>query len=126
VVLEEPESEETRFFIRGSQWVSSEVMMTELPRAIRQKAARDRRVDLEASLRRSEVVLDELVLFRIRSISLWRAGKIFDPGLRSLDAIHVITALENPPVDFFVSHDLRQLEAARKAGLPTVSPGMKR
>jgi hypothetical protein len=37
----------------------------------------------------------------------------------------VITALENPPVDAFVSHDLRQLAAARKAGLPTVSPGMK-
>jgi hypothetical protein len=51
LILEERESEETRFFIRGSRWVSSEP---------------------------------------------------------------------------FISHDLRQLEAARRAGLPTVSPGMKR
>jgi uncharacterized protein len=100
-------------------------MMTELPRAIRQRAGADPEVDLEVSLRRSEVLLDKLTLFRILPIFLWRAGKIFDPTLRSLDAIHVITALENPPVDAFVSHDLRQLAAARKAGLPVVSPGME-
>jgi uncharacterized protein len=126
VVLEEPESEETRFFLRGARWVSSELMMTELPRAIRHKASSDRRIDLATSLRRSEVILDRLTLFRILPISLWRAGKIFEPKLRSLDAIHVITAVENPPIDAFVSHDLRQLAAARRAGLPTVSPGMKR
>jgi hypothetical protein len=105
--------------------VSSELMMTELPRAVRQRAAIDRTVDLAVSLRRSEVILDRLTLFRILPIHLWRAGKVFEPKLRSLDAIHVITALENPPIDVFVSHDLRQLAAARRAGLPTVSPGMK-
>jgi predicted nucleic acid-binding protein len=124
VVLEEPESDETRFFIRGAQWVSSELMMTELPRAIRHKAAIDRDVDLERNLRKSEVVLDKVDLFRVERIALWRAGKIFEPHLRSLDAIHVITALEHPPIDAFVTHDLRQVAAARDAGLPTVSPGM--
>jgi predicted nucleic acid-binding protein len=105
--------------------VSSELMMTELPRAVRQRAATDPDVDLGISLRRSEVILDRLTLFRILPIFLWRAGKIFEPTLRSLDAIHVITALENPPVDAFVSYDQRQLGAARQAGLPTVSPGVK-
>jgi uncharacterized protein len=100
-------------------------MMTELPRAIRHKAAIDRDVDLAVSLSRSEVVLDKVVLYPVERIALWRAGKIFEPHLRSLDAIHVMTALEHRPIDAFVTHDMRQAAAARDAGLPIVSPGMK-
>lgn len=44
--------------------------------------------------------------------------------LGTLDAIHVATALCFPHASLrFVSYDRRQLYAARRAGLSTVSPG---
>lgn len=123
LVIEEAESEETRIFVRGTQWVSSELVVTELPRAIRHKAAIDPRIDLAVSLGKSERVFERLVLSPVERLTLWRAGRIFEPHLRSLDAIHVMTALELRPIDAFVTHDNRQAAAARDAGLPTVSPG---
>jgi uncharacterized protein len=54
---------------------------------------------------------------------LWRAGRIFEPSLRSFDAVHLITALELRPIDAFVTYDQRQAAAADRAGLPTYSPG---
>jgi hypothetical protein len=34
-----------------------------------------------------------------------------------------MTALELRPIEAFMTYDERQAKAARKAGLPTVSPG---
>jgi hypothetical protein len=98
-------------------------VVTELPRAIRHKAAIDPKIDLAVSLGKSEIVLQKVVFHRVERLALWRAGKVFEPLLRSLDAIHVMTALEHRPIDAFVTHDKRQATAARRAGLPTVSPG---
>jgi uncharacterized protein len=122
-VIEEPESDETRLFVSAARWVSSELVVTELPRAIRHKAAVDPKIDLATSLGKSEVVLERLVLHPIERLTLWRAGRIFEPHLRSLDAIHVMTALNLRPIEAFVTHDKRQAAAARRAGLPTASPG---
>jgi predicted nucleic acid-binding protein len=97
--------------------------VTELPRAIRHRAAADPEVDLASSLGRSEEILEKLVLHPVEGLTLWHAGRIFEPRLRSLDAIHVMTALELRPIGAFVTYDNRQAAAARKAGLPTVSPG---
>lgn len=47
----------------------------------------------------------------------------FEPHLRSLDAIHVMTALNLEAIEAFMTYDKRQAAAARLAGLPTVSPG---
>jgi hypothetical protein len=74
----------------------------------------------------AEILLRGTGLHPIRRVTLWRAGRSFEPGLRSLDAIHVMTALEIRPIEVFLSYDLRQLEAADDAGLPTISPGMKK
>lgn len=98
-------------------------MATEVPRAIRGRAAIDPDVDLDLSLGRSEIVLERVALHPVKRLSLWRAGRLFEPGLRSFDAIHVMTALEIRPIEAFVSYDKRQIAAARDAGLPTVSPG---
>jgi predicted nucleic acid-binding protein len=47
-----------------------------------------------------------------------------DPLLRSLDAIHVATAVQlRPLLDAFVSYDHRQAAVAREVGLRVVSPG---
>lgn len=112
-----------RAFVSLDELISSRLAITELPRAIRHKAAVDRTVDLALGLRRSEIVLDAIALHPIEPLALWRAGKVFEPHLRALDAIHVMTALELRPISAFVSYDHRQVAAARDAGLPTVSPG---
>jgi hypothetical protein len=42
--------------------------------------------------------------------------------VRTLDAIHVATALAIEAVDAFVTYDDRQADAARAVGLPVVRP----
>jgi predicted nucleic acid-binding protein len=52
-----------------------------------------------------------------------RAAAAVPPGLRTLDAIHIATALElGPALDAFVTYDDRLAAAARAAGLPVVHP----
>jgi predicted nucleic acid-binding protein len=50
------------------------------------------------------------------------AGALAEPALRSLDAIHVASAIDAAPLDAFVSYDVRQSAAARLAGLRTMAP----
>jgi hypothetical protein len=51
------------------------------------------------------------------------ACRLFPPTLRSLDAIHIATALGLIADDVvFYSYDLRALDAARTAGLTVASP----
>jgi predicted nucleic acid-binding protein len=98
LAVEEAESKGTWLYAERVQWVSSELVVTELSRAIRRKAALSRLV-------------------------VWRAGRSFDPHLGSLDAIHLMTALELPSISAFVTYDERQAKAARTAGLNVRSPG---
>jgi len=52
------------------------------------------------------------------------AAALPQPLLRSLDAIHLATALRlEPELTAFVTYDKRLLECARAAGFPTASPG---
>ena len=52
------------------------------------------------------------------------AARIGRDSLRSLDAIHIATALAVGDRDLqFVTYDERQAEAARQAGLTVVQPG---
>ncbi len=98
--------------------VSSELVVTEVPRALRRVAATYRNVDLLECLRKAEMLLEV-----VERDTLRRAGTRFEPYLRSLDAIHVMTALDLRPIEAFMTYDKRQAAAARLAGLPTVSPG---
>ena len=104
---------------------SSDLVMTEVIRAVRKKSIELRSFDLAGHLLKADIILGDVTLHPIDWLTLWRAGRIFEPRLRSLDAIHVTTALKLRPIEAFVSYDKRQLAAARRAGLPTVSPGMK-
>jgi predicted nucleic acid-binding protein len=46
-----------------------------------------------------------------------------DPGMRSLDAIHLATAvIVGSALTSFVTYDKRMITAAAAAGLPTASP----
>ena len=51
------------------------------------------------------------------------AGTVTPHGLRSMDAIHLASALAiRNDLDAFVAYDKRLLAAAQDAGLPTASP----
>ncbi len=52
-----------------------------------------------------------------------RAGVLGPPPLRTLDAIHLATAILIGPVEAFVTYDDRLAAAARGAGLVLAQPG---
>lgn len=52
------------------------------------------------------------------------AGALTPPALRSLDAVHLASALSvRDRLDGFVAYDARLVEAARAHGLPVLTPG---
>jgi predicted nucleic acid-binding protein len=124
LVRDEPESAGLRSFLDGAEIVSSELVLTEVPRAIRRAAAADPRLPLETLVGRCAELLDALGLVPLDRALLATAGAITEPRLRTLDAIHVAAAADAAPIDAFVSYDERQAAVARLAGLRTVTPGL--
>ena len=123
LVRDEPESAALRTFLADADLVSCELVLTELPRAIRRAAARDPHLPLELLIARAGETLDALALVPLDRALLLAAGALAEPALRALDAIHVVAAVELSPLDAFVSYDDRQAAAARLAGIRTVAPG---
>lgn len=112
-------------YLDGAELVSSELVLTEVPRALHRVAAERPRLQLETSLRRAAETLDLLSLRPVDDALLIGAGMFAEPTLRSLDAIHVATALHVYPIDAFVTYDKRQAAVARLAGLKAVAPGVE-
>ena len=123
LVRDEPESSALRAFLTDADLVSCELVLTELPRAIRRAAADDPRLPLERLIDRAGETLDAVALLPLDRGLLLAAGALAEPGLRALDAIHVTAAADLSPLDAFVSYDERQAAAARLAGIRTVAPG---
>lgn len=124
LVRDEPESAALRAFLDDAALVTSEIALTEIPRAVRRAAADDARLPLDVLLRQVEEVIDALALLPVDRALLAAAGAIAEPALRALDAIHIVSAVDVSPVDGFVSYDERQAAAARLAGLITFAPGL--
>jgi predicted nucleic acid-binding protein len=123
LVRQEPETAVLQAFLEGVDLVSSELVLTEVPRAVRRAAAHDPELPLRTLLDRSGNVLDAVALLGLDRALLAAAGAFSEPVLRALDAIHVAAAVDLSPIDAFVSYDERQSAAARLAGLRTVAPG---
>ena len=124
LVRDEPESHDLRTFLDDADLVTCELVLTEVPRAIRRAAAHDPALPLDALLSRGREVLDAVALVPLERGLLVAAGALAEPGLRALDAIHVTAAAAASPIDAFVSYDERQSAAARLAGLRTFAPGV--
>lgn len=92
--------------------IASALLETELRRAAEANGA----TQAEASAVLSGVDLVEAPRALFREAGLLRA-----PGLRSLDALHLATALRND-AHVLVSYDHRLVGAAALLGLPTASP----
>ena len=123
LVREEPESAALVRYVDGAGLVSSELALTEVPRAIRRAAAVDERLAAPPLLEQAAAVLDTIALRPVDRAGFAAAGAIDEPALRSLDALHLVAAIDLLPLDAFVTYDERQAAVARLAGLRTVAPG---
>jgi predicted nucleic acid-binding protein len=68
-------------------------------------------------------VVESIAVIECDALIADRASGISPAAVRTLDAIHVATALAlGRTLDAFVTYDERLAEAAREAGLPVVMP----
>ena len=117
VVVTEPGSEALRVFLAtgSAQRVSSALLRAEALRAVRHLGP-DALAVVREGLRRGELVgVDDRIL---------DAAGILEPRLlRTLDAIHIATAMAlGDDLDAVVTYDARMTEAAQLLGLRTVTP----
>ena len=119
LVVREPESHDLRAFLgENPAAVSSALAVTEVRRAIGRLSPRRSLSD------RARLVLDGVALLEMELEILEKAASLLPAELRTLDAIHIASALSlGTDLLAFVSYDDRQRNAARKAGLPLVQPG---
>ena len=95
--------------------VSSAVVRAEVPRAVWRGDAR--------AVPRSYQLVRRIVNVRITDDILDMAASLYPPTLRTLDAIHLASALTvRKDLTAFVAYDKRLLDAAKDAGLETASP----
>ncbi len=123
LVRDEPESVALRAYLDGAELVASELVLTEVPRAIRRASAFDPRLRLDTLIARADAVVGAMGLIPIERHLLLAAGALAEPALRALDAIHVAAAVWVSPIDAFLTYDERQAAVARLAGLRTMAPG---
>lgn len=123
LVREEAESSALRAYLPGADLVSSELILTEIPRAVCRAVAHDPALPLDLLLERVGKLVDAVALRPLDRALLAGAGALVEPALRALDAIHVASAVDLAPIEAFVTYDERQAAAARLAGLRTMAPG---
>jgi predicted nucleic acid-binding protein len=115
-----PEAESTAllsFLGDGAEPISSEIAAVEVVRAAR-RASPDAQVH-----NRAAAVVAALHLLRLDSEILERAAGIEPESLRTLDAIHLASALSlAPDVEAMVVYDTDLAAAAIKVGLRTLAP----
>jgi predicted nucleic acid-binding protein len=118
-VLAEPESSGLLAWLRANSTlpsVSSDLTRIELVRALLRREPTFVPHGINA--------LGNVVLCAIDESVVLRAMALPDPLLRSLDAIHLGTALGlQPQLNHFVTYDKRLAVAAQAHGLPVVAPG---
>jgi len=104
---------------RWTDRVSSVISRAEVHRAIRRAGASP------AIRARADAVLSALVLVRMDDAVITRAAAFRDPLLRTLDAIHLASALSlGDDPDAFVTYDARLARAAARQRLRVESPGV--
>ncbi len=116
LVVREAESTPLRKFLRRHPIrVSSALARVEVLRAVRLHG--------EAAIAHARAVLGRIVLIGIGDEVLDRAASLDGVVLRSLDAIHLATALGlDDELDLVLTYDDRMLKAAVAAGLRTATP----
>lgn len=97
---------------QSGRFVSCYLLATELNRSA---------VRLRVSPKGVFDALCEVTLLMPSSSTFDLAGRLPGENLRSLDALHVASAIESG-ADAFLTYDMRQAEAANDAGIAVISP----
>jgi uncharacterized protein len=96
--------------------VSSSILVVEARRAMLREDA--------AQLPRADLLLTRIGQLGVTRAVLEAASRLPDPTVRSLDAIHLATALQlRPDLEALVTYDHRLAAAAERQGLPVTAPG---
>ena len=120
LVIDETETRALRSWLvsESPTAVSSELARTELLRAVR------RSDPTRTVLARH--ILDALILITPSQQTFDAAGLLEPAVLRSLDALHLASALElADDLDGIVTYDDRMADAARNLGIAVLSPGKR-
>lgn len=118
LVLSESESDAFKAYLADHDRVpraTSAVSMVEVPRAV----ARSEPLGMVTVYQ----TLDEMTRIRVDGSVMMSAASLTPATLRSLDAIHLASALAlQPHLTAFVSYDRKLLDAATFHDLPVASP----
>lgn len=117
LVVREGETEALRAYLDGLQLITSEISLTEVPRAAQLRTGAIEVIEqAENVLRRFDVVALDEELHRA-------AARAVPRELRTLDAIHLVSALRlRDRLRAVVVYDRRLTQAARDAGLAVEAP----
>lgn len=118
LLIEEPESDALAAYLHesGLQPASSEIAEIEVLRAVA-------KVEPE-KLDEASIMIAQTIMLPLTSQIRQRAARLEPLTLRSLDAIHLATAIEiQPDLHSLLAYDQRLLGAASTAGIPVTSPG---
>jgi predicted nucleic acid-binding protein len=111
LVLDEPESVALDAALDDWLWTSSALLDVDATLAVRRRDP--------ARLDALKALLGAVRIIEIDADIRRAAGELTDPGLRSLDAIHLATALSlGDRCGAFFAYDERLITAARAHGLP--------
>jgi predicted nucleic acid-binding protein len=116
LIAEEEESDDLLDFVGDDEIVSSLLARTELVRAVARKH--------ERFIEAVEALLSDLSYVAVNRVVTGAAAWVQPWTLRSLDAIHVSSAVRmGAGLRAVVTYDDRMVAVARSAGLDVASPG---
>lgn len=117
LIVTEAESDALRGFLSGGPMlVSSRITAVE----VRRVAARQRERHIDEQV---QSVMEGVLFVEVDQPMALAAGAVPPPSLRSLDAIHLASALSvADELDAVVTYDARLADAAHRAGLTVVAP----
>ena len=118
LVVTEPESRALRAYLTDRrERVASALARVEVFRALRRAHGGAR-----APLRRAEQILAGIAVVAVDDPVLHDAAALAPPRLRSLDAVHLATALSLEGLEAVVTYDRRLAAEVAEAGLGVASP----
>ncbi len=116
LVAEEKESADLLDFVGDDEIVSSLLARTELIRAVARKH--------ERLIESAEELLTDISYVAVNRVVTGAAAWVQPWSLRSLDAIHVSSAVRmRGGLRALVTYDQRMIDIGRSAGMDVVSPG---
>jgi len=118
LVVSEPQSDALQIWLtdEARQAVACDLVRTELARAVRRAAPEH--------VLRARTVLDAVTLLQVTPAVFDAAARLDPVGLRTLDAVHLASALDlGDELEGLVTYDERLAEAARSNGVPVFAPG---